>query len=75
MYDSGIESLYRKIGQKIVAERKRKGISQEKLAADTGIDRSHIGYIEQNRRKPTLATLYKICRGLDIRLSDLIKGF
>ncbi|MCA9313325.1 helix-turn-helix transcriptional regulator [Candidatus Saccharibacteria bacterium] len=49
-------------------------MSQEKLAANSGIDRSHMGFIEQGRRKPTLSTLHKIAKSLDISLEQLFKG-
>ncbi len=51
-----------------------KGMSQEKLAANSGIDRSHMGFIEQGRRKPTLSTLYKIAKSLDMTLEQLFRG-
>lgn len=49
-------------------------MSQEKLAAESGIDRTHMGFIEQGRRKPTLSTLVKIAGALDIKLERLFKG-
>jgi len=49
-------------------------MSQEKLAADSGIDRSHMGFIEQGRRKPTVSTLYKIAKSLGTSLEQLFKG-
>lgn len=72
---SSIDQVYKEIGKRIVKARNSKGISQEKLAAESSIDRSHMGFIEQGRRKPTLSTLYKISRSLDISLEQLFKGF
>ena len=69
-----IEAIYKVIGERIIAGRKAKNMSQEKLAADAGIDRSHMGFIEQGRRKPTLSTLYKIAQSLDMSLEQLFKG-
>ena len=68
-----IEAVYKIIGERIVAGRKAKNISQEQLATDSGIDRSHMGFIEQGRRKPTLSTLFKIAQSLDISLEQLFK--
>lgn len=70
-----VENVYRKVGQRIVTARKQKGMSQERLATESGIDRSHMGFIEQGRRKPTLYTLFKIANILDISLEQLFKGF
>lgn len=68
-----IEKVYRIIGWRIVEMRKQKGLSQEKLAAESNIDRSHMGFIEQGRRRPTIATLYRICKVLNISLEKLFK--
>lgn len=72
---SEVDNLYREIGRRIVELRKSKSMSQEKLAADSGIDRSHIGFIEQGRRKPTLSTLQRITKVLDVKLEELFRGF
>lgn len=69
-----IDEVYKEIGSRIVKARNSKGMSQEKLAADSGIDRSHMGFIEQGRRKPTLSTLVKIVKSLDTSLEQLFKG-
>lgn len=68
------EAVYRELGKRIVAARKANNMSQERLATDSGIDRSHMGFIEQGRRKPTLSTLIKITRVLNISLERLFKG-
>lgn len=69
-----VDQIYTELGKRIVKARNSKGMSQEKLAANSGIDRSHMGFIEQGRRKPTLSTLFKIAKSLDISLEQLFKG-
>ncbi|HUC89350.1 MAG TPA: helix-turn-helix transcriptional regulator [Patescibacteria group bacterium] len=69
-----IETVYKEIGRRIVAERKRQNMSQEALAAASDVDRAHIGFIEQGRRRPTLSTLYKIANALRLSLEQLFKG-
>lgn len=69
-----VEQVYSEIGKRIVKARNASGMSQEKLASDSGIDRSHIGFIEQGRRKPTVSTLHKIAKSLSISLEQLFKG-
>lgn len=68
-----VEDIYKAVGERIIAERKAKNMSQEQLATDSGIDRSHMGFIEQGRRKPTLSTLFKIAQSLDMSLEQLFK--
>ena len=74
MKSQPIEAVYKELGQRIVEARKKKGMSQEQLATKSEIDRSHMGFIEQGRRKPTLSTLYKIADTLGVSLEQLFKG-
>ena len=74
MKQSSVNHIYSELGKRIVKARNDRGMSQEKLAANSGIDRSHMGFIEQGRRKPTLSTLFKIAQSLDISLEQLFKG-
>lgn len=69
-----VEAVYAELGKRIITARKARRISQEQLAAASDIDRSHMGFIEQGRRKPTVATLFKIAKALHISLEDLFKG-
>ena len=69
-----IETVYKEIGKRIIAERKKRGMSQEKLASLSDVDRTHMGFIEQGRRKPTLSTLFKIAKTLGMSLEHLFKG-
>jgi len=66
--------IYNEIGKRIVHARKAQGLSQEKLAALSEVDRSHLGFIEQGRRRPTLSTLFKVSQALQISLEQLFKG-
>ena len=68
------ESVYKIIGERIRKLRKVKSLSQEQLAERAGIDRSHMGFIEQGRRQPTIATLHKLTKNLDVSLEDLFQG-
>ena len=74
MTKKSIEEVYKEIGKRIIIARKAKNMSQENLASESDIDRSHMGFIEQGRRKPTLSTLYKIANSLNIPLEVLFKG-
>lgn len=71
---TNVDKVYRELGKRIVDARRKRGMSQEKLASESGIDRSHMGFIEQGRRKPTLSTLIKITDVLGMSLERLFKG-
>lgn len=66
--------VYTEIGKRIRTARKNLNMTQEKLAVASGIDRSHMGFIEQGRRRPTLSTLIKITEALKMPLEQLFKG-
>ena len=57
-----------KLGSQIREERKKRGLSQEQLAFDAGVDRSYIGGIERGERNVSFLTLVKIadCLGCDV---------
>jgi transcriptional regulator with XRE-family HTH domain len=52
-------------------ERKKAGLSQEKLGLEAGIDRTHVGYLERGRRTPELPTIRHLAEALQIS-SDLL---
>jgi len=51
--------------------RVERGIPQEQLAYDAGIDRSYMGRIEQKKENPTIDLLGRIAVTLGIHLSEL----
>ncbi len=69
-----IDAIYTEIVKRMAKERRLQGVTQEELARASGIDRTHMGSIEQGRRKPTLATIYKISKILKMPLEQLFKG-
>lgn len=54
--------------------RKRKGLSQEGLAALCELDRTYIGGIERGERNVALKNIDKIARCLDVTIAELMKG-
>lgn len=61
------------IAENIVAARKEKGLTQEELAFQAGIDRTYIGYIENYKHNVSLGMLIKIASALDLELLDILK--
>lgn len=53
--------------------REKKNLSQEKLAKLSGVSSSHIGYIENGDREPTISVLCKIAKALNVDIKDLFK--
>lgn len=50
-----------------------KGLSQEKLAADAGIDRAYLGGIERQTENPSLDLLDRIAETLGVGLVELLR--
>lgn len=61
-----------KIRFKIKFEREKRGISQEGLALEAGMSRSAIWKIESGKVSPTLETLEKIAKALDMDFNALM---
>ena len=47
------------------------GLSQERLAADAGVDRAYLGGLERQVENPTVDLLDKIAEALSVPLSEL----
>ncbi len=62
------------LAEKIKYQRGQLGISQEKLAEKCDFDRTYISLLERAKRNPSYLSLEKLCIGLEIELSDLLKG-
>ncbi len=62
------------IGDKIQKLRNKQGLTQEKLAVKAEIPYATLTKIESNViTKPSIQTVQKIARGLEITLDDLMK--
>lgn len=72
----GRQLIFDEKGLKAFAEhlksiRKKKGFTQEMLAYESGLSLSQIARIETATINPTLSTVFKIARTLDIPISEL----
>ncbi|HJU96650.1 MAG TPA: cupin domain-containing protein [Jiangellaceae bacterium] len=59
------------IGERIRAERIRRGVSARGLAREIGVSASLISQIETDKSKPSVSTLYAITTALGISIEDL----
>ena len=66
------QELKRRVGDNLVRLRKLRGLSLERLAALSGVSRAMLGQIEAGDSTPTIALLWKVARGLDVRFADLL---
>lgn len=59
------------IGWNLRRIRVAKGLSQERLALESGIDRSYVGRVERGSENVTVATLEAFSTVLDVHVSEL----
>jgi len=59
------------IGKAVRAARMERGISQERLSLDAGVDRAFVSELKRGKRNVTFGNLLKVCRTLDVRPSGL----
>lgn len=62
---------HRALGQLIRVRREALGISQEDLAHQAGMDRSHLGAIERGEGNPAYGSLLAIAEALRVSLAQL----
>ncbi len=67
-----LEAYLKKLGKNIALIRKRKNLSQYKLAQEILTDQSNLARIEDGKVNPTVKTLLKISSALDCKVKDLI---
>ena len=62
------------LGMRIKYLRKQKGMSQEDLALESGVNKNYLSDLERGNRNPTVVVLEKIAYALGESLSSLFKG-
>lgn len=62
------------VGESLRRIRNERGLSLEKLAQIAGVSRAMLGQIELGQSTPTIKTLWKISRALDVPFSALLSG-
>ena len=53
--------------------RSERGISQERLAADSEVDRAYVSEIERRRGNPTVDLLDKLAAALDVPIAEFFR--
>ena len=71
-YASGLQDIERVVGKRIKKIRAVKGLTQDELAAQTGLNRAHLYRLESGKQSMTLRTLNLIADRLGMRVRDLI---
>lgn len=62
-----------KVAKRLAQVRRDKGLTQEQLAENSGLDRVAIANIETGLRRPTVTTMYRLARGMGVQVGDFFK--
>lgn len=68
-----VTGISKRVGKRIKAVRLERGMTQEQVAFEAGLNRAFIGYIERGERNPSTETIAKIAKVLGVELNDLFK--
>jgi transcriptional regulator with XRE-family HTH domain len=61
------------LGDAIREVRKKRGLSQEGLGLEAGLDRTYVSSVERGRRNISFDNLVKIAKTLEVKPSELLK--
>jgi len=73
MIVASVPQYRRKIGERIRAQRKQLGLSQEALAEKSNLHPVYIGNVERGANNVSIDSLMRIARALKVALHDLVK--
>jgi len=63
-----------KFADNVEAQRREAGLTQEKVALESGLALSEISRIESGNRDVRLTTIVKVAKGLGVPAGDLLEG-
>lgn len=66
------EKISYSVGQKIRQYRLKKNLSQEALALGADVHPTYIGRLERGEKCPTIDTIYRIARSLEVPVTALL---
>ena len=69
-----MDSVLVRFGNRVRELRKKKGLSQEGLALESGLDRSYVGGVERGERNISLVNIEKLARALRVHPSELLRN-
>jgi len=66
--------LHHQLGANLRALRLERGLSQEQLGQELGIDRTYVGALERGERNPSLRVVQDLADGLGVLAITLLDG-
>jgi transcriptional regulator with XRE-family HTH domain len=62
-----------RMAKRLKTLRRRRGLTQEALAAKAGLSRTYLARLETARQDPTLSTLVKLAKALGVPVTRLLE--
>lgn len=63
------------VSKKVLELMKQQGLTQAELSRRSGIEKSHLHHILNRNENVLEVTLAKLCKGLNCKPEDIMKGF
>ena len=73
-YSAQEQATFRRLGNNLRALRKQKGLSQEALAFEAGLDRTYVSSVERGERNIALLNLKRLATALGVEVRALVEG-
>ena len=70
-----MDELMKKLGENVRRFRLKRDMTQEELGEAAGIHYTFLGHIERGSKAPSLPTLARLAKALDLPMASLLKGF
>jgi len=74
MMNHSAQKRLEKLGKRIRRLRNEHNLSQEKLADICDFDRTYISLVERGKRNLSFSNLCKFAHGLEVTVSELLRG-
>lgn len=75
MYEADETSIKFRFGKAIRRRRRELDLSQEQLAERSDLNRSYIATIERGDKNPSLESIEKLAKALDISIAELFARY
>ena len=66
------EKVLKRFGSSLGEMRREAGLTQEELAARSGLHRTYVGSVERGERNPTVLSLVRLAGGLGVPVKELV---
>ena len=74
MKKSAQQQILKRLGERVVKLRSKRGWTQDQLSKQTGLHRNYIGYVERGEVNAGLVNACQIAEAFELTVSQFLKG-